>query len=183
MPEMMVLPDGREIPRPGWSPGLDAILERERQLRGRFFVVRIGGNAGLGELWRCKRCRGRHDYLTLNCVERPFSGLDQALYAMYQQAGDLAAVRSLGPNQRTQRAGQIGALVPAVPDLARLHPETAARIARERKLDAFDVEIGGLKLGRVEQIPRSLAQRLLDKVNANQPSAARLRVEGLETAA
>lgn len=184
MPETLILPDGRKAVRPGWSPGLAAIVERERQQRGRFYVVRIGGNAGLGEVWRCKRCHGRHTYLTFQCHERPFNGLDQATTAIYQQAGDLAAVQSLDPRQRARQETKRALLSSrdewlTLADLATKHPEMARQISVTRHLDALDVEVGGVKLGRIDQIPRSLAQRLLDLCNANLPAAGRLRVEGL----
>jgi hypothetical protein len=182
MPETLILPDGREVMRPGWSPGTVAVAEREAQMRGRFYVVNIGGNAGLGEVWRCKNCHGRHGYLTRNCTERPFNGLDQAVWAIYQQAGDLASVRSLSPSQQLSHRARQVRLMPVIadlPDLSMVHPDTARQINQQRQLGAFDIEIGGLKLGRVEQIPKSLAQRLLDKCNQNQPIGARLHVEGL----
>lgn len=181
MPETLILPDGREALRPGWSPGLDAIVERERQMRGRFYLVRIGGNDGLGEVWRCKRCKGRHQYLTWNCTERPFNGLDQASTALYRLSGDLGAVRSLDPRglaRQDEKNGFTG-LSPSLPDLASMHPEMARQVAQGAGLTALDVMVCGLKLGRIDQIPRSLAQRLLDKCNATLPEAGRLRVEGL----
>jgi hypothetical protein len=158
------------------------MAERLRQMANRFFLVRIAGNDGLGELWRCGRCKGKHPYLTASCVERPFNGLDQVLYVLWQQAGDLAAVRSLDPRQRARRdAGAVIArqVVNDIPDLATAHPEMARRMARAERLAAFDVSVGGVVLGRAEQIPKTLAQRLLDRVNANRPEAGRLRVEGL----
>lgn len=175
------LGDGRVIDRPAWSPDPSIVAARQAQLARQFFLLRIGGNDGLGEIWRCKRCRGRHAYLTWNCVERPFNGLDQVVNAVYQIAGDLGAVRSLDPIQRDHQTAKRVILREAasLPDLATLHPETARQIAASGRLGVLDVEIGGIKLGRVEPIPRPLAQRFLDKANANAPEAGRLRVTGL----
>jgi hypothetical protein len=180
----VILPDGREIACPRWAPSPDVIAEREKAMLGAFFLVRIAGNDGLGELWRCRRCRGRHVYLTASCVERPFSGLDQVLYVIWQQAGDLAAVRQLSPHQAELR--DVGTaiarqVVDALPDLATAHPDWAQRRARQNVLAAYDLEVSGVVLGRAEQIPRTLAQRLLDKVNTLRQSDGKLVVDGLET--
>jgi hypothetical protein len=174
--------DGRELPRPFWSPSEAVLAERRAALARRFFLVRIAGNDGLGELWKCKQCRGRHPYLTLHCVERPFSGLDQCLYAIYQQAGDLAAVRDLDPSRQARQVAKRAVLTPVMrlPDLASMHPEMARHRAGRGRLDAFDVEIGGLRLGRIEQIPRTLAQKRLDQINQRRQSGSKLHIEGLE---
>ncbi len=178
----IVLPDGREIACPRWAPAPDVMAERDAQQRGRFFLINIAGNNGLGEMWRCKRCHGRHRYLTASCIERPFNGLDQVLYLMWQQAGDLAAVRSLSPNQRARRdAAAVIAreVVRDIPDLAAHHPEMARRQAAASGLARFDLEVGGVLVGQAEMIPKTLAQRYLDKINANRPTAGRLQIEGL----
>jgi hypothetical protein len=118
----------------------------------------------------------------LDCHERPFSGLDQVLYVMWRQAGDLAAVKSLDPTQqRRHDAGLAIAreVVGAVPDLAEHHPEMARSMARQTGMTPLDLEVGGVVVGRAEPIPRTLAQRLLDRINANRPIDGRLQVEGL----
>lgn len=178
----ILLPDGREIACPRWAPSSDVVAERLRQMAAQFFLVRIAGNDGLGELWRCRRCKGRHPYLTASCTERPFSGLDGALYAIYQQAGDLAAVRSLSPDQTARRdAAAVIAreVVSTLPDLATTHPDWARRRAQQTQLAQFDLEVGGVIVGRAEQIPKTLAQRLLDRINQSRMGVAKLAVDGL----
>jgi hypothetical protein len=177
----LTLPDGRVIVCPRWAPSPEVLKAREDVLRNTFFLVNISGNNGLGELWRCKNCHGRHRYLTSGCIERPFSGLDGVLSVMWQQAGDLAAVRALGTDETgAARVGQmIAREVMKLPDLATSHPEMARRRAREQQLSAFDIEMAGLPIGTAEQIPKSYAQKLLDRINATRPSAGRLQIEGL----
>lgn len=179
----IISPDGQTIACPRWAPSPDVLAERQRHLSTLYFLVRIAGNDGVGELWRCKRCRGKHPYLSLNCVERPFHGLDQVLYVMWQQAGDLASVRSLSPSEAARRdAGTAIArqVVDTIPDLATTHPEMARRVAQQAGLSKFDVAVGGISLGVAEQIPVTLAQRLLDRINTNRPSRGKLSVGNLE---
>lgn len=176
----LISDDGREFALPLWAPPEAAVAERDR-IRGQsYFLLRIAGNAGVGEVWRCKRCGGRHAYMTASCIERPFNGLDQVVHAVYQQAGDLAAVQSVGPSARQTVKRAILREIADVPDLATMHPELARQQAAQRHLTAFSIEIGGVKLGQVEEIPSTYAQRLLDKINANRPSGGKLAVDGLE---
>lgn len=174
----LVLPNGREIARPSWWRDQAEVEARDATLRGKFFVVNIAGNNGVGELWKCRRCKGRHRYMTASCIERPFNGLDGALYAIYQQAGDLAAVRSLdGRSGAADTARVLVREVMKMPDLATSHPETARRLGTD--LSRFDVSMGGINLGTVEEIPVTLAQRLLDRINQSRATVAKLSVEGL----
>lgn len=175
----LILPNGREVARPSWWRDQAEVDARDNSLRGKFFVVCIAGNGGVGELWRCRRCRGRHRYMTASCIERPFNGLDGALYAIYQQAGDLAAVRALGGRQLAADAAQLLVReVMRLPDLATAHPDLARR--QSAGLSQFDVSLGGISLGTVEEIPRTYAQRLLDRINQSRATVAKLTVEGLE---
>jgi hypothetical protein len=174
-------PDGQTIACPRWAPSPEIVDARIAAMKRSYFLVRIAGNDGIGELARCASrkggCGGRHPYLTRNCVERPFHGLDQVLYVMWQQAGDLAAVKSLSPADAARHnAGQI---VDDVPDLATMHPEWARQMGKQAALERFDVAVGGVTLGTAEQIPRTLAQRLLDRINQNRPIDGRLQIEGL----
>jgi len=172
---------GKEYAPPLWAPPVAAVMERDRMARNSYFLLRIAGNDGVGEVWRCKRCKGRHSYMTASCLERPFNGLDQIVHALYQQAGDLAAVKSAGPTRRQSIKAAILRQVADVPDLGTMHPETARQKAATGQLAAFEIEIGGVRLGRVEEIPKSLAQRLLDRINGSRQGAAKLAVEGLVT--
>lgn len=179
--QTIISADGTQYHRPGWSPDPEIVRERENLKRQSFFLLKISGDDGVGEVWRCKRCNGRHPYLTASCIERPFNGLDQVVHAIYQQAGDLVAVRSLGAGNRRQTVkAAILREIADVPDLATMHPQLARQQASERHLTAFSVEIGGVKLGRVEEIPRTFAQRLLDRINQHRQGAAKLAVDGLE---
>jgi len=178
MTDTLVLPDGREIARPRWLPSVEQAAERDRDLRSRYFLLRIGGNDGVGEVWRCRRCRGRHTYMTASCIERPFNGIDQIVYAVFQQAGDLAAVKSVNGQAR---ASAVLKPVMALPDLAEHHPEMARQRAQTAGLALFDIEVAGVRLGRVEEIAKTFAQRLLTRINQNRPEAGRLQIEGLVT--
>lgn len=178
--QTLLADDGKAYHRPGWSPDPAVIQERDNLHRNSFFLLRIAGNDGVGEVWRCKRCRGRHSYMTASCIERPFNGLDQVVHALYQQAGDLAAVESVGPNGRQTIKQALLREIADVPDLSTMHPHMARQQAAQTHLTAFSIEIGGVPLGRVEEIPRTFAQRLLDKINANRPADGKLAVEGLE---
>lgn len=179
----IVGPNGQVLACPRWAPAPDVIDARLEALKRNFFLVRIAGSDGLGELWRCRRCRGKHPYLSLNCVERPFSGLDQVLYVIWQQAGDLAAVKSVSPEQAARHnAGRAIArqVVDDIPDLATSHPEMARRRALDGRMAAFDLDVGGLVVGRAEPIPPTLAQRYLDRINALRQSGGKLAIDGLE---
>lgn len=71
--------------------------EQHRQIlaiaRGRWFLLRNDGP----ELERltCGRCKRKHEYFTLACVERPFHGLQEIVGLLRRQAGDTGAFDAL----------------------------------------------------------------------------------------
>lgn len=153
--------DGRLEPR--FVKTIEQEQERLRILAGRFFLVLIAGNVGAGERWRCKRCRGKHRYLSLMCVERPFSGVEGAIYAYFRHVGDSGVVSQLNPvaRRRYERMAGLFAPVAGLPDLASSHP----RMARRLYVPDRDMDMGALALGLVEPIPESLARKLVDRIN------------------
>ncbi len=141
---------------PWFMPTPEQVRERDRILAGIYFLVRQGG---LGEKMRCKRCGARHEYLTLMCVEQPFSGLTQGLYAYWRAAGAHGAYQHLAPADRarydalTERFG---------PDMAESHPQTVRQLGTA----TTDVDFGAIALGTLEPITRQKAQSLIWRINA-----------------
>ena len=180
MPELLTPPTGIVTPPepsvllPWFYPDADTERERERILRGRYFLVKT---QGLGLPWKCSPkkggCGGVHPYLTLRCVPRPFSGLTRGLFALWQSVANYGQEHHLSPaNQsRFRDLGRIFDPVKGLPDLASAHPETA------RSLGAHpgDVDMGGYSfvamdasnaaLGVVEVLTPSEAQRWGRKIN------------------
>jgi len=173
-PDTLFLPTlGKEIPRPWFLPSAATLAEQRRILEGTYFLVRIRGNGGLGEALVCDPrkggCGAKHDYLTLRCVEQPFSGITGGLLAYYAAAGDPALADGLPPSERLRldamrRAllGGVGRVLDGLPDFATHHPEAA----RAMKLDARDAQLAAVALGILEPIPPSLARRYRDRINA-----------------
>jgi hypothetical protein len=132
--------------------------ERDRILAGRFFLVRIAGN---GDVWRCKRCRAKHTYLTLNCIEQPFSGLTRGLYAYLKTVGATGAEAFLNPTQRARLAAA-ARLLGSQPDLATSHPLTA----RSLHVAERDADVGCIALGVLEPITATKARQLAAAINS-----------------
>lgn len=132
--------------------------ERDRLLSQKWFLVRQGS---LGEIFRCRECHGRHLYLTLRCVERPFSGVTEGLFAYYEVAGTPQAFARMTPAER-RRIETIRRLFDLDGnDLSSSHPETARGLA----VGDRDIFKGAYPMGILEEIPRSLAQRYQDRIN------------------
>lgn len=156
---------------PWWTPSPETEAEQERILAGRFFLVRIGGN---GLNWRCSPrkggCGGYHPYLTLRCVEQPFSGLTRGLYAYWHTVGAYGARRHLTLRERA-RYDTIDRMFGGTPDLAELHPTTARAVGTtERDADAgayvfTATELSSTALGVVEPITADKAARLARRIN------------------
>jgi hypothetical protein len=127
-PQTIVASDGRLWTLPDFVRPPDEAEERDRLLAQRYFLVRQGS---LGEIFRCRECKGKHSYLTLRCVERPFSGTGHPL------------------------------------------------LARAQAVAERDILLGGLPLGMLEEIPASLAQRYVTRINSRLPLDARLILPGL----
>lgn len=51
-------------------------------LKGRWFLIR---NGGVLDPARCGRCRRKHKYLTLGCIEKPYDGLGEIVAFMERQ--------------------------------------------------------------------------------------------------
>lgn len=158
---------GRKYSVP-WLVEPEVAAEREAIARSTYFLVKISGNAGVGEVWRCRECKRKHAYFTRRCVELPFNGLEEALTAYWQHTGDQV--------RRAQLSGFLG-LIAGLPDLATLHPEMARRLGAHPD----EIALGGLALGLVEPIPKTLAQLYLNRINAGLPIDQRVHIEGLET--
>lgn len=157
---------------PWFLPTREAQVERENILRNKFFLVKIAGN---GDVWKCRNCGNKHRYLTLMCIEQPFSGLTHGLWAYYRTVGLQGAENILPPSQRL-RYQQLARLFAAgAPDLATSHPETArALLTNER-----DADVGAFSLGLLEPITKQKAQQLVHIINGRgiKPS---LELQGLD---
>jgi hypothetical protein len=156
---------GPRIMLPNWRIGTadEAArmqAERDRILASRFFLVRIRGNSGMGDVLRCRGCGGRHQYLTLACISQPFSGLTGGLFAYYHTLGVSGAVEALSPAQRA-RVQHIARVLNGQPDLASSHPRTARGIATAER----DMDLGAVSLGVLEPVSRAEARRLVQRIN------------------
>lgn len=164
---------GKEVPRPWFLPSAETLAHQRRILESTYFLVRIGGNAGIGDALICGKrrpngeivggCGAKHRYLTLRCVEQPFSAITGGLYAYYRAIGDNGLERMLSPSERA-RFDAIKEQMPlmGLPDLATHHPE----MARSLGLAPNDAQLSGLALGVLEPIPPTLARKYRDRINA-----------------
>lgn len=171
--DTLLLPTlGKSIPRPWFLPSAEALAEQRRILEATYFLVRIRGNGGIGEALVCDPKKGgcgrKHDYLTLRCVEQPFSGITGGLLAYYRAVGDNGLSGALAPSERLRldavrrSLGAVGGLLGSLPDLSAHHPETA----RGMNIGARDAQLAAVALGVLEPIPGSLARRYRDRINA-----------------
>lgn len=168
-------PDGRVFVVPPFIMSPQETAERDRLLAARFFLVRQGS---LGEIFRCKRCNVKHAYMTLMCVERPFSGVAEGLWAYFQTMGTPQAMASMtsGERRRVQHVKQLfGPAGAALPDLATLHPQ----FARGMRVSERDVQSAAIPLGILEEVPNALAQRFQDRINGK-GLRPKLALPGLE---
>lgn len=155
----------------------EQIAERERILAERFYLVKQGS---LGEIFRCGLCQGKHPYLTLRCVEQPFSGVEGGLLAYVKVMGTPGVLLRMRQDERRQLRA-IRKLVKSLddmPDLSRGHPQWAQQISAADQLGPRDGAMASIALGVLEAIPRSLAQRLLDRINGR---GGKLTVPGLSS--
>lgn len=163
---------GKAIPRPWFLPSEAELAEQRRILESTYFLVKIRGNGGIGEALVCDPRKGgcgrKHDYLTLRCVEQPFSGITGGLLAYYRAVGDNGLSSALAPSERLRldavrrSLGEVGGLLGSLPDLSAHHPETA----RGMNIGARDAQLAAVALGVLEPIPGSLARRYRDRINA-----------------
>jgi hypothetical protein len=166
---------GPRVVLPDWSVGTpeqaEAMrLERERLLGSQYFLVRISGQ---WDRWRCRNCGGKHPYLTLRCIEQPFSGLTGGLYAVWHHVGANGILPTLSPAQRA-KFDRLAGIFAGV-DLSRSHPRTAQAMGVAER----DAELGAIALGILEPLSRASAQALVKRINvALKPP---LVVPGLES--
>lgn len=170
----------KEIPRPWFLPSEETLEAQRRILSSQYFLVRIGGNGGIGEALRCDPTKGgcgaKHQYITLRCVEQPFSALTGGLYAYFRAVGDNGLERALTPSER-ERFEAIKRQVPFadLPDLATSHPE----MARAGGLAPTDAQLSALALGVLEPIPPTLARRYAQRIN-DRGCRPRFELPGME---
>lgn len=86
---MRVVRDPRtNMPTPIFSTGLltpEQKAEMDRLAEGRWFLLR--NNGPVESRLVCGRCKRRHEFFTLACIERPFHGLEE-LVLLQQQTTD-----------------------------------------------------------------------------------------------
>lgn len=128
----------------------------QRMLDSQFFLVR--NRAEHGERFRCSRHSFRpgvdeptyHEYFTVMCIDRPWRGLDGALWAYASITSD-DRVKSMVMNN--------------LPALQTVHPETYARL----QPDSSGEELVAIALGTLEPISESKARQLAARINAARP--------------
>lgn len=161
-PNKLWLPQTEQvIDRPWFLIDKDTLKEQQRILSSMYFLLRQGD--AFGERLKCVKCGNRHDYITLNCVERPFVGLMGGLYAYYRAIGDNALERSL-TNERRSRLRGVRKIIRDMPDLSSVHPQLARQITLDTR--ANDLQMGAVALGMLEGIPPTLAHKLEERINA-----------------
>jgi hypothetical protein len=92
-------------------------------------------------------CGGKHDYFTLNCVERPWHG---------------GPVDAIWTYLRVKGARVEHGILRDIPDLATVHPDLARALAA----GATDELLLTVTLGISEPITATTAQVLADRINA-----------------
>ena len=131
--------------------------EYNRLLDNKFFLVRNrGGDAG--ERFRCGRHPYTpgidepvyHEFFTVMCIDRPWRGLDGALYAY-------ASVTSDGRLQSM--------VLRDLPALQTRHPGSFSHLAP----DSAGEDLIAIALGTLEPISELKAQQLAAKINAARP--------------
>lgn len=146
---------------PAWLPSHAARRAKDERLASKYFLVRIAGNAGY-DLMRCGRCNQKHPYLTLACKPQPFDGATRGVYAWFHALGLAGAQMHMTPAERKRFADLSRMFRLGRQDFAASHPRTARGFQTAE--DAVD--IGAIPLGVLEPIPPTLAQRLLNDINA-----------------
>lgn len=152
----------KEIDRPWFLPDISALQEIHKLLSNSFFLVK---NDGFGERLKCPRCGKKEQYITLNCIERPFTGMTHGLYAYYRAAKDNKLTQHMNPVQlsRYKNVSRMFHSIDGLPDLATMHPEMARKIVKD--LGPSDELMGAVSLGVLEAIAPKHAQRLVDRIN------------------
>lgn len=151
---------GRLIERPWLIPSKEALAAVEKLLKSVYFLVKQGDT--FGERLKCVRCNGRHNYITLMCVDRPFNRTTHGLYAYYRVIKDNKLDNYLSPAERSRLQGiedQLG-----MPDLSTLHPEMARKL-NGGEAGPSDMLVGALSFGILEGIAPTHARKLVEKIN------------------
>ena len=158
---MLYLPKlKKEIPRPWFLPTREALKAQHELQSSLYFLIKQGD--AFGERLRCVKCNRRHDYLTLNCIERPFTGLLNGLYAYYQVIQNNGLERYLTPEEKA-RYNTITDVLDGMPDIGSVHPEMARKLVRD--LGPSDMKIGAVAIGVLEGIAQVHALKLVQKIN------------------
>lgn len=160
MSDLLYLPTLKKaIIRPWFLPSSETLEEQRKLLSSIYFLVKQGDT--FGERLRCVRCNNRHDYITLNCVERPFSGITGGLFAYYNLIKNNGLERYMSPSERARYDGIISTL--KMEDLSKKHPQTARQLIAT--LSPSDMSVGALSLGVLEGIANVHARKLVEKIN------------------
>lgn len=157
---------GKAIPRPWFIPDQESLIAQQRIMASTYFLVNIAGNSGLGEALICDPkkggCGGKHRYISLRCVEQPFSAITGGLYAYWRAVGDNRLAGSLPPAERARYEAATD-LLGGAPDLASSHPDLARSLTRD--LAPNDAALGAVALGVLEPIPTAYARKLAARIN------------------
>lgn len=135
-----LLVDTSAPPGVDFSPsGFQEYLDMSRQ---GYFLLRL---RGVDVASRCGRCRARHEYFTLMCVERPWKG--NWMDALYGYASV------------TKDDGLYGEIVQGLKDLRTVHPRTANGMDTRQEVVAVPI------FDAVEWIDEWKARALAQRIN------------------
>ncbi len=167
----------QEIEIPWWVITPEQIEAKKKVQESQFFLLRQGS---MGEVFRCSRCKEKHKYFTLMCIDRPFDGLTEGLYAYWYHTGkhnvenflsDVELQRYYAIREVLNKSGQY-------PDVATSHP----RLAESLGTPITDFDAGSVALGILEPITKQKAQALAWNINARGLKPP-LKLKGLNDAA
>lgn len=157
---MYTIDEKTGLVRAWFDPSIQAQREQYKLLTSIYFLIKQGDV--FGERLKCVKCGGRHNYITLNCIERPFTGLTKGLYAYYQAVKDHGIAEHLNEAE-VSRYRSMERSLNQMPDIGLSHPEMAKQITKE--LGPSDALIGALALGILEGISSIMAHKLVQKIN------------------
>jgi hypothetical protein len=127
----------------------------------KFFLFKNDGGF-VGERAKCHRvmpngttwgCGRKHMYFTYMCIDRPYRGLEDGLWAVYRACSDSAKRSSL---LRT---------ISHLPDLSESHPQTARILEPDEDGEIWYSTL----LSLPEPISAERAKRLAEQINAANP--------------
>jgi hypothetical protein len=157
--------------RLGGSISTEEWVEWERLRNSQYFLVRNRGR--FGERMRCGRCSGAHvengltvvdatyhEFLTFACVDRPWRGLDGALWGY----------ATITQNDRLQNTlSEMGS------NLAEIHPRTYGSLASSESMDIVAIALA--TRDDLEDITKEKADALVERINARLPSGQKFTYE------